>query len=224
MQIYSQLDRQLDTYSYETGNHETGNNKTDHNKIARAWNCIVNPVWQGDATAMRQGLPFNLLSPTWQMFLLGDGAPTRHLQLLTKSEIVVDVIAMTPIGDLDDNAPSDINEIPPERTRRQIWLRSASTGEVFSHATSWWPTAKINQHLKDPSLPIWASLNQKHTELYRDLRGIHQGYSPGLAAAFAHPGPYWGRHYLLWHGGQPLTMIYEIYSPAIAKYLGPSAI
>jgi chorismate lyase len=224
MQIYSQLDRQLDTYSYETGNHETGNNKTDHDEIARAWNCIVNPVWQGDANAMRQGLPFNLLSPTWQMFLLGDGAPTRHLQLLTKSEIVVDVIAMTPIGDLDDNAPSDINEIPPERTRRQIWLRSASTGEVFSHATSWWPTAKINQHLKDPSLPIWASLNQKHTELYRDLRGIHQGYSPGLAAAFDHPGPYWGRHYLLWHGGQPLTMIYEIYSPSIAKYLGPSAI
>jgi chorismate lyase len=224
MQIYSQLDRQLDTYSYETGNHETGKDKTDHNEITRAWNCIVNPVCQGDATAMRQGLPFNLLSPTWQMFLLGDGAPTRHLQLLTKSEIVVDVIAMTPIGDHDDNAPSDINEIPPERTRRQIWLRSASTGEVFSHATSWWPTAKIAQHLKDPSLPIWASLNQKHTELYRDLRGIHQGYSPDLAAVFDHPGPYWGRHYLLWHGGQPLTMIYEIYSPAIAKYLGPSAI
>jgi chorismate lyase len=214
MQIYSQLDRQLDTY----------NHKTDNNKIDFAWNCLVDPIFQGNATEIRQGLPFNLLSPTWQMFLLGDGAPTRHLQLLTKSEIVVDVIAMTPIGDRDDKAPADINEIPTARTRRQIWLRSADSGEVFSHATSWWPTTKIEQHLKDPSLPIWASLNQKHTELYRDLRGIHQGYSPSLATAFSHPGPYWGRHYLLWHGGQPLTMIYEIYSPAIAKYLGPSRI
>ncbi len=214
MQIYSQLDRQLDTYK----------TKIDNEKVDRAWNCIVEPVFQGNATEIRQGLPFNLMSPTWQMFLLGDGAPTRHLQLLTKSEIVVEVIGTIPIGDRDDNAPSDINEIPSERTRRQIWLRSAESGEIFSHATSWWPTAKLEKHLKDPSLPIWASLNQKHTELYRDLRGIHQGFSPGLAAAFAHPGPYWGRHYLLWHGGEPLTMIYEIYSPAIAKYLGPSTI
>ena len=218
MQIYSQLDRQLDIYNYKAV--KTDNSKT----IDVAWNCIVDPIFQGNATEIRQGLPFNLLSPTWQMFLLGDGAPTRHLQLLTQSEIVVDVIAMTPIGDLDDNAPADINEIPAARTRRQIWLRSAQSGEVFSHATSWWPTTKIEQHLKDPSLPIWSSLNQKHTELYRDLRGIHQGYSPELVSVFNHPGPYWGRHYLLWHGGQPLTMIYEIYSPAIAKYLGPSRI
>jgi chorismate lyase len=209
MQIYSRLDRQLDLYTTQ---------------VNYDWHSIIDPTWQGNATDIRQGLPFNLMSPHWQMFLLGDGAPTRHLQLLTQSEIVVDVVAMTPIDASDDNAPSDIDEIPAPRTRRQIWLRGTKSGEVFSHATSWWPTDRIAQHLKDPSLPIWSSLNQRHTELYRDLRGIHQGYSPGLTAAFGHPGPYWGRHYLLWHGGQPLTMIYEIYSPAIAKYLGPSSI
>jgi chorismate lyase len=70
-----------------------------------AWNRIEEPMWQGSEDDIRKGLPFNLLSPTWQMFLMGDGAPTRHLQLLTQSDISVDVLAMTNIGDDDDNAP-----------------------------------------------------------------------------------------------------------------------
>ena len=191
-----------------------------------AWNRIEEPMWQGSEADIRKGLPFNLLSPTWQMFLMGDGAPTRHLQLLTQSEISVDVVAMTPIGDDDDNAPSDISAIAAPRIRRQIFLRSQQTGEIFSHATSWWSEATMQKYLKDPSLPIWVSLNQKYTELYRDLKGIYKGRSPNLADAFGYPeiDTYWGRHYLLWHGGEPITMIYEIYSPAIGKYLGSSSL
>ena len=194
--------------------------------IISAWNRIEEPMWQGSEADIRKGLPFNLLSPTWQMFLMGDGAPTRHLQLLTQSEISVDVVAMTPIGDSDDNAPSDITAIAAPRIRRQIFLRSQQTGEIFSHATSWWSEATMQKYLKDPSLPIWVSLNQKYTELYRDLKGIYKGHSPNLAEAFGYPeiDTYWGRHYLLWHGGEPITMIYEIYSPAIGKYLGSSSL
>jgi chorismate lyase len=189
------------------------------------WNRIEAPMWQGSEEDMRQGLPFNLLSPIWQMFLLGDGAPTRHLQLLTQSQISVDVVAMTAIGDSDDNAPSDISAIAAPRIRRQIFLRSQQTGEIFSHATSWWSEATMQKYLKDPSLPIWVSLNQKYTELYRDLKGIYKGKCPNLAAAFGSEiDTYWGRHYLLWHGGEPITMIYEIYSPAIGKYLGSSSL
>ncbi|MHC5832457.1 MAG: chorismate pyruvate-lyase family protein, partial [Nostoc sp.] len=33
-------------------------------------------------------------------------------------------------------------------------------------------------------------------------------------------GPFWGRHYLFWHHGQPLTLIYEVFSPYLTKYLG----
>ena len=76
------------------------------------------------------------------------------------------------------------------------------------------------QHLSDPSLPIWVSLNQKYTELYRDLKGVYHGACPGLGEHFQAEGPYWARHYLLWHGGEPITMIYEIYSPNLKKYLG----
>ena len=190
------------------------------------WNRIEEPMWQGSETDIRQGLPFNLLSPTWQMFLLGDGAPTRHLQLLTQSDISVDVIAMTEIGDDDDHAPSDISLIAGPRIRRQIWLRSQKTGEIFSHATSWWSVATMQKYLQDPSLPIWVSLNQKYTELYRDLKGIYKGACPKLAEAFGYPevDSFWGRHYLLWHGGEPITMLYEVYSPAIGKYLGSSSL
>ncbi len=186
------------------------------------WCRIVDPVWQGTEADIRRGLPFEILSPIWQMFLLGDGAPTRHLQLLTQSDITVDVIAITPIGESDDQAPVDIAAIPAPRIRRQIWLRSAKTGEVFSHATSWWSEEKYARYLSDPSLPIWASLNQKHAELYRDLKGIYCGTCADLEDAFGTSEPYWGRHYLLWNQEQPITMIYEVYSPVIAKYLGVS--
>ncbi len=195
-------------------------------KSSSKWNRIEEPMWQGSEADIRKGLPFNLLSPTWQMFLMGDGAPTRHLQLLTQSDISVEVLAMTNIGDDDDNAPADISLIAAPRIRRQIFLRSQQTGEIFSHATSWWSEAVMQKYLKDPSLPIWVSLNQKYTELYRDLKGIYKGACPSLTEAFGYPeiDTYWGRHYLLWHGGEPITMIYEIYSPAIGKYLGSSSL
>jgi chorismate lyase len=190
------------------------------------WNRIEEPMWQGSEDDIRKGLPFNLLSPNWQMFLLGDGAPTRHLQLLTQSKISVDVIAMNAIGEDGDNAPPDIVAIAAPRIRRQIWLRSEQTGEVFSHATSWWSETTMQKYLKDPSLPIWVSLNQKYTELYRDLKGLYKGRCPHVSEVFGYPeiDTYWGRHYLLWHGGEPITMIYEIYSPAIGKYLGSSSL
>lgn len=179
----------------------------------------IQPLWQADHQMIQTGLPFDRLSPYWQMFLLGDGAPTRHLQLLTQSEIVVDVVCMVDIGSDRDNAPPDIDAIPTPRIRRQIWLKSTQ-GEIFSHATSWWAKATIANHLQNPSLPIWKSLNQKHTELYRDLRQVYYGDCPGVTATFGLPGPYWGRHYLLWHGGAPITLIYEVYSPILQKYLG----
>ena len=135
---------------------------------APQWHSIVNPIWVGNTQDIKTGLPFSRLAPHWQMFLLGDGAPTRHLQLLTQADVVVDVIAMTDIGNTPDNSLIGIEQIPAPRIRRQIWLKSAATGEIFSHATSWWQTATIKQYLKDPKLPIWKSLNQEFTELYRD--------------------------------------------------------
>jgi chorismate lyase len=60
-----------------------------------------------------------------------------------------------------------------------------------------------------------------HAELYRDIQGVHYGRSEALEQAFGEQGPFWGRHYLFWHHGKPLTLIYEVFSPYLRKYLGP---
>jgi chorismate lyase len=63
-------------------------------------------------------------------------------------------------------------------------------------------------------------LAKLRTELYRDVQGIYYGNSPVLAEAFGEQGPLWGRHYVFWHHGQPLTLIYEVFSPYLQQYLG----
>lgn len=152
--------------------------------------------------------------------MLGDGSPTRHLQLLTGEPTEVDVIDMSLIGDDLDNAPELIRVVPGPRLRRQVWLRTAS-GQRLAYATSWWEASHVDEYLQNRSLPIWASLARLRTELYRDVQGIHYGHSAALELAFGQTGPFWGRHYLFWHHGRPLTLIYEVFSPYLANYLGP---
>jgi chorismate lyase len=154
------------------------------------------------------------------MLILGDGSPTRHLQLLTGEPTEVDVIDMSLIGwDLDD-APALIQAVPGPRLRRQVWLRTTS-GQRLAYATSWWEASHVDEYLQNRSLPIWQSLARLRTELYRDIQGVYYGDSVALELAFEQSGPFWGRHYLFWHEGQPLTLIYEVFSPYLAQYLGP---
>lgn len=184
-----------------------------------AWHPLT-PIWQGGEAIIQQGLPHTQLAPTWQMFLLGDGSPTRHLQLLTGEKIEVDVIDMSTIAMDSDGAPAQMEVVPGPRIRRQVWLRKAS-GERLAYAASWWEASHVDEYLQNRSLPIWASLERLRTELYRDVQGIYYGRSSALEAAFGYEGPFWGRHYLFWHHKQPLTLIYEVFSPYLTKYLGP---
>lgn len=40
---------------------------------------------------------------------------------------------------------------------------------------------------------------------------------------FQAAGPFWGRQYLFWRGGKPLTLIYEVFSTELQALLGPMA-
>ena len=182
------------------------------------WNCL-DPVWFGGEEVVRQGLPHRKLAPTWQILLLGDGSPTRHLQLLTGEKTEVDVIEMSLMGEEDDGAPAAIEYISGPRLRRQVWLKTSS-GQRLAYATSWWDANHVDEYLENRSLPIWESLSRSHTELYRDIQGVYYGDSKSLELAFEENGPFWGRHYLFWHDSRPLTLIYEVFSPYLAKYLG----
>lgn len=192
--------------------------QTDNLALPTGWHRLE-PKWEGTEEHVQKGLPHSLLAPAWQILLLGDGSPTRHLQLLTGEPTEVDVIDMSLIGDDSDSAPDLIQVVPGPRLRRQVWLRTAS-GQRLAYATSWWEASHVDEYLQNRSLPIWASLARLRTELYRDVRGIYCGDSEALRLGFGTDGLFWGRHYLFWHHGQPLTLIYEVFSPYLAKYLG----
>ncbi len=190
----------------------------DRPTVAPPWHLLT-PIWQGNEKDVQQGLPHSQLAPAWQILLLGDGSPTRHLQLLTGEPTEVDVIDMSLVGMDADRAPDLINMVPGPRLRRQVWLRTAS-GQRLAYATSWWEASHVDEYLQNRSLPIWASLTRLRTELYRDVQGLYYGHSAALEAAFGESGPFWGRHYLFWHHGQPFTLIYEVFSPYLTRYLG----
>jgi chorismate lyase len=190
----------------------------DFKSVSSSWHSLK-PTWQGGKDVIEQGLPHNQLAPTWQMLLLGDGSPTHYLQLLTGEKTEVDVIDMSLIGREDDGAPTEIEAISEPRLRRQVWLRTAS-GQRLAYAASWWNAANVDDYLQNRSLPVWKSLSTLHTELYRDVRGVYCGHSQTLESEFEQKAPFWGRHYLFWHDRQPLTLIYEVFSPYLQKYLG----
>jgi chorismate--pyruvate lyase len=194
-------------------------NSDNNTRFTHQWHAL-DIIWKGDEEQVKQGLPHHQLSPVWQILLLGDGSLTRHLQLLTTENTEVDLIDMSLISRNGDGAPAQIENVPEPRLRRQVWLRTAS-GKRLAYAASWWNANHIDEHLQNVSLPIWESLSQSYTELYRDIQGIYHGNSSALEEAFGEKGPFWGRHYLFWHDCKPLTLIYEVFSPYLRKYLGP---
>ena len=195
---------------------------SDNVSLSTQWHALA-PIWEGGEAIVHKGLPHSQLAPAWQILILGDGSPTRHLKLLTSEPTEVDVVDMSLIGMNEDNAPSQIQAVPGPRLRRQVWLRTAS-GQRLAYAASWWDASHVDEYLQNRSLPIWDSLSRLHTELYRDIQGIYYGHSEALEKAFQEKGPFWGRHYLFWHNRKPLTLIYEVFSPYIRKYLGDMSI
>ena len=76
--------------------------------------------------------------------------------------------------------------------------------------------------MKQSDKPIWDNLASTRTEVYRNILAVYMGHSEELEKAFGCRGPFWGRHYIFWHDGQPMTLIYEVFNPKLNKYLGPS--
>ncbi len=177
------------------------------------------PVWSASPHQLQHGIPETRLSRPWQLLILSDGSNTRNLELLTGSEVQAHVIRSGLIDLGLEAAPEEIHYLEAPIIRRQVWLTTASSQIPLLYATSWWPQEQIHQHLPDPAQPIGRSLARSRLGLFRDLRGLYLGRSDLLAELLHHPGPFWGRHYLLWHQQQPMTLIYEVFSPHLATFL-----
>lgn len=175
--------------------------------------------------------------------LLSDGSVTRHLHLVTGVEPRVDVLDMARLpAETERSAlPAGAGLLAEPLLQRRVLLRHGATGQPLVYAASWWNEGAAAASLgAAPASPIWSSLASTRTELFRDIRSVTHGGCPALqamlgrqdggrsgpaAAAAATPSPplLWGRHYIFWRGGEPLTVIYEAFSPALAAHLGPCA-
>lgn len=184
------------------------------------------PIWQAAPEAVAAGLSGqpdadrSSLSGPWRLLLLGDGSPTRHLQSLTGLEVEVEVIAMEADADRCHEAPAEVAELDQPLLRRQVWLRCGC--QTLAWAESWWNQLEAERHLQQRNQPIWRSLTAKRAELYREVDGLALVEAPALEEGFGRPGPYWSRHYRFFRGGKELTVIREVFSPAVEQWLGPA--
>ncbi len=164
------------------------------------------------------------LSGGWNLLLLGDGSPTRHLQLLTGQPVRVELIAMAADRSTSPAAPPpvEISELQSPLLRRQVWLCCGET--TLAWAESWWNQEQADTHLQQRDQPIWLSLTRDRAELFREVDGLAQVEADWLAQRFGHAGPFWSRHYRFFRGGQPLTVIREVFSPALEHWLGNASV
>ena len=188
--------------------------------------CRINPsltvLWMANGSSLLSAEVSARLSPAWRLMLLGDGSPTRHLQLLTGKPVEVDLIDMEPEGPLATDQPDEVAALEGALLRRRAWLNCGT--ETLMWAESWWSHQAAEDHLHDVQKPIWASLGQDRIELFREVDGLGQVHHQALQSRFADPGPFWCRHYRFFKDGRVLTVIREVFSPALRHWLGCSSV
>ena len=177
-------------------------------------------LWQATA-GDRQDIPAGgELSGPWKLLLLGDGSPTRHLQLLTGFPVEIELIAMAAEPGGCAGAPPEVAHLAEPLLRRQVWL--ACGERTLGWAESWWNQAEAEAHLQDRRLPIWRSLTAGRAELFREVDGFGQVQEAWLEERFGCAGPFWSRHYRFFRQSRELTVIREVFSPALERWLGPA--
>ena len=178
------------------------------------------PVWQAPMADVVEGRAGDRLSGPWKLMVLGDGSPTRHLRLLTGAPLTVVLIAMEADGPASAERPPEVEGLEPPLLRRQVWLTCG--GETLGWAESWWNQEQAEACLGNRRQPIWSSLTEGRTELYREVDGLALVEADWLEDRFQRRGPFWSRHYRFFRQGRELTVIREVFSPALERWLGPA--
>ena len=117
-------------------------------------------------------------------------------------------------------APTEVNELVPPLLRRQVWLKCGS--ETYAWAESWWNQEEAELHLKNKNQPIWKSLTQGRSELFREVDGLALVNAEWLEKKFQTKGPFWSRHYRFFRKAKELTVIREVFNPDLEAWLGPT--
>ena len=179
-------------------------------------------LWEAPTSSVLAGEEPGWLPGPWRLMLLGDGSPTRHLRLLTGHSVQVRLIAMDADSTISDAVggprPAEVQELEPPLLRRQVWLNCGDT--TLAWAESWWNRDEAERNLRNREQPIWLSLTQGRSELFREVDGLALVSEPWLEQGFGEQGPFWSRHYRFFRQGRELTVIREVFSPALERWLG----
>ena len=154
--------------------------------------------------------------------LLGDGSPTRHLQLLTNQETKIKLISMELDPLSNQEGPRELNQLKGPLIRRQVWINNQNKNLAW--AESWWNAEQVSENLKAKEEPIWKNLTQDRSELFREVDSISLVNSKWLEDKFVFKGPFWSRNYRFFREKKPLTIIREVFNPYLETLLGPSGI
>ena len=154
--------------------------------------------------------------------LLGDGSPTRHLQLLTNQETKIKLISMQLDSLSTKEGPKELNQLNGPLIRRQVWIKS--NNKNLAWAESWWNVNQVNENLKAKEEPIWKNLTQDRSELFREVDRISLVNAKWLEDQFCFKGPFWSRNYRFFRDKKPLTIIREVFNPNLETLLGYSGI
>ena len=179
-------------------------------------------LWEEKATAFLVANPLPKISGAWKLMLLGDGSPTRHLQLLTNHETKIRLISMQIDPLFKKEGPREIDQLKEPLIRRQVWIRNQNKNLAW--AESWWNSEQVSQNLKSKEEPIWKNLTQDRSELFREVDSISIVNSNWLEEEFCFEGPFWSRNYRFFRNKKPLTIIREVFNPLLETWLGPSGI
>ncbi len=150
--------------------------------------------------------------------LLGDGSPTRHLHLLTGQKVQVQLIAMETDPNPYKDSPHEVKELTPPLLRRQVWLQCNT--QTLAWAESWWNREEAEKHLAKRHQPIWKSLTEGRSELFREVDGLALVTGEWLDKKFKQKGPFWSRHYRFFRRERELTVIREVFNPKLEHWLG----
>ena len=179
---------------------------------------LSNPIWNLSKNKLKDCRYNKYMNGAWKIFLLGDGSPTRHLQLLTGFEVKIELIGMEPYRHKDIFAPKEIYDLQSPLLKRQVWLKC--NNEILAWAESWWNEVEAENNLKNKHIPIWQSLTSGRSELFREVSGLSLVNTGWLEDNFNYSGPFWSRHYTFFRQSRELTVIREVFSPKLEYWLG----
>ena len=179
-------------------------------------------LWEERASNFLEINKYPEIPGAWKLMLLGDGSPTRHLQLLTKQETKIELIGMNLDNEILKGTPNEINQLTKPLVKRQVWIKNNDI--TLAWAESWWNIEAVNMNLTNKKEPIWKNLTKDRSELFREVDAISIVNSSWLQKEFSLKGPFWSRNYRFFRNKKPLTIIREVFNPYIEKWLGNSGI